>query len=370
MRRKAYFLLLFFLLIIPQTGAQRQELVNQTEVRAAIDFGSGVVKMQVAVVDKNKNRIIGKPLLSKRINLSLTEDVAANNGRISKEMEKKALSILSTFKEEAEKAARQAHFSEQRFSCIATAIFRKAENGYDVLHQIEQQLGMPFEILSQDQEGKLGFMTACVLFPTIPVNNLLAWDSGNGSFQITAKEDEHHHIYQGPLGYGTVRVILSKDVRKGPVLQADESGNPVSPDEANELIKRINELLPPLPKWLEEKLLSDKTMIGAYGDGESIFAIVANANARLKGINEPIEEALISESDIQKVLTQYQGATDAILDAEQIHRKVVTSALFLSTVMKHLKVQTIHYHRANGNTAGMLLNPTFWPIREGYPVSS
>jgi hypothetical protein len=53
---------------------------TQSTVRAAIDFGSGAVKIQMAVVDTQENRIIGKPLIAKYVPLGLTEDVATHEG--------------------------------------------------------------------------------------------------------------------------------------------------------------------------------------------------------------------------------------------------------------------------------------------------
>lgn len=49
-------------------------------------------------------------------------------------------------------------------------------------------MGIRFQILQQEEEGKLGFFTAKTLFPRISDEALLAWDSGNGSFQIAASD--------------------------------------------------------------------------------------------------------------------------------------------------------------------------------------
>lgn len=179
-------------------------------VRAAIDFGSGVVKIQMVEIDTEENRIVGESLLAKYIPLGLTEDVATHDGLISEEMKQKAISILHGFKEEALNAAAREGYSEVEFTGIATAVFRKAQNGSDLLQIFEENLGIRFQILPQEEEGKLGFLTAKALYPNTPEASLLAWDSGNGSFQMTTKEGENYQIYQGPLGHGTVRVLLSK----------------------------------------------------------------------------------------------------------------------------------------------------------------
>lgn len=334
--------------------AQDVKSVNPA-MRAAIDFGSGSVKIQMAVVDAEEGHIIGKPLIAKNVPLGLIEDVATHGGCISEEMAQKALSILHGFKEEAQMVAVREGYTSMQFKGVATAVFRKAQNGSDLLHIFEEQLGIRFQILSQDEEGKLGFLTAKAIYPEVLETSLLAWDSGNGSFQMTIKEGENYQIYQGPLGHGTVRVLLSKDIRKGPILQTHESGNPVLQEEAIELIHKINSLLPSTPDWLQEKLIAERLVIATFGDGESIFALTAQALAHLDGIKEPVQEATITFSDVQKVIDAYLEQEDEVFNAAGLHCKTLTSALHLSAVMQHFGVQQIQYKRSIGNTLGMLI---------------
>ncbi len=305
-------------------------------VRAAIDFGSGAIKIQVAVVETETSNIVGKPLLATYQPLMLTEDVANHEGHISPEMASKALEILQGFKESAQQIAgdRPVHFT-----AIATAVFRKAKNGADLLQLLEGQLGIPFQILSQEEEGKLGLMTAKALFPE--VENLVAWDSGNGSFQMTTDDA----VYLGPLGHGTVRVLLSKEVRQGAVLKAFESGNPILPDEAAQLKQKIIALLPATPEWLA----SPDRFVATFGDGESIFYLVAKACNK---------EERITQADVRNILKEFLGKDDATLSG--IHYKTVTSAILLSTIMDHFGIAEIHYKRTVGSTSGMLVSEALW----------
>lgn len=332
----------------------------QNAVRTAIDFGSGAVKIQMVEVDTEENRIVGESLLAKYVPLGLTEDVATHDGRISEEMKHKAISILHGFKEEALDAAARAGHDQIEFTGIGTAVFRKAQNGSDLLQIFEKTLGIRFQILPQDEEGKLGFLTAKALYPTTPEALLLAWDSGNGSFQITAREGENYQIYQGPLGHGTVRVLLSKEIRNGPILQTHESGNPVLKEEAAQLTQRIKEHLTSIPDWLKEKLNSDEILIATFGDGESIFALVSQALAYLDGAKEPVQQAMISFSDVQRVIDTFIEQGDEIFIAASLHCKTLTSAIHLSAVMEHFGIQVIHYKRSIGITPGMLIAPQLW----------
>lgn len=329
-------------------------------VRAAIDFGSGAVKIQMAEVNTKENRVVGESLLGKYIPLGLTEDVTTHNGFISEEMIQKTIIILKELKEEAINAATHKGYNEIQLTGIATAVFRKAHNGYDLLRMFEKELGIRFQILSQEEEGKLGFLTAKILYPEIPEELLLAWDSGNGSFQMSTNEKKNNYqIYMGPLGFGTVRVILSKEIRQGPILQPHETGNPVLKEEAVELDQRIKELLPPIPDWLQKKLNS-KNIVATFGDSESTFAIVAQAIAYLDGFEKPLQQALISFSDVQRVIEAFIEQEDDFFTATGLHCETLTSAIHLSAIMEYFGIQEIHYRWSIGNTPGMLIAPKLW----------
>lgn len=355
-----YFKFIFSLVFLCGLAAVQLPLSAQDVMRAAIDFGSGAVKIQMAVVDTQENRIVGKPFLAKYIPLALTEDVATHDGHISEDMAKKALNILRGFKEEALTIATYEGHASVYFTGVATAVFRKAQNGNELLQVFEKELGIRFQILSQGEEGELGFLTAKALHPDLLETSLLAWDSGNGSFQMTIKEDNKYMVYQGPLGHGTVRILLSKDIRNGPVLQSHESGNPVLREEATQLIQKINDLMPSIPDWLEEKLNSDKIVVTTFGDGESIFALTAQALANLNGEKRPVQQATISFSDTQRVIDTYLEQGDEVFKAAELHCKTLTSALHLSVLMQHFGIQSINYTRSIGNTPGMLLAPQLW----------
>ena len=287
----------------------------------------------------------------KYVPLNLSEDLASHEGYISIEMQQKANEILARFKEEALAASKG--YPDIEFSGIATAVFRKAENGKDLLQKIEKDLGIHFQILSQEEEGRLGFLSAKILYPEIDEEDLLVWDSGNGSFQITAKIGDTYKIYQGPLGHGTVRVLLSKEIRGGKVLEGHVSGNPVQMDETPQIARRIENLLPEIPSWLQDKLNSKKTVVATFGDGESIFALVSRALEKSNGDT-------ITRLEAKKVLGMSLDRNDDFFDSRGLHRKTGTSALLVSSIMNHFNMQTIHYKTAVGNTSGILVLPDLW----------
>jgi exopolyphosphatase/pppGpp-phosphohydrolase len=207
----------------------------------------------------------------------------------------------------------------------------------------------------------LGHLSAHALFNDVFEDDLLAWDSGNGSFQITAKTDNEYKVFEGPLGHGTVRVLLSQDIRKQAVLQQGQSGNPVSFYEAEKLKEKIHEKMPKIPFWLGQKLDLEKVVIGTFGDGESIFALVAKA---LSGNKESVEKTTITKEDVKRVIKTFIGKDDNAFDQEKIHRKTLTSAIHLQAMMEYLGVEKIEFKKAIGNTSGMIIDPELWNKKE------
>lgn len=302
--------------------------------------------MQVAKVDRDR---VLDTLLERRISLNLTEDVASHGGMISVEMQEKALKILQQLKEEAEKASG----GKLQMAGIATAVFRKAANGTDVLKLFDQRLGIHLAVLSQEEEGRLGYMTAKALYPEIPEDRLIVWDNGNGSFQITSQQG----IYQGPLGYGTVRVLLSQEIRNGPIFLPHESGNPVSWEEAALLADKIRLHLPEKPQWLAT-MLSEKAIVVTFGDGKSLFPVVAESLAIVNGKSG--YAAAISQADLQKMRDLFLEQDDDLFDAMGIYNRMSSASVFLLAMMEYLGIDAIQFKKATGNTSGILISPRFF----------
>jgi exopolyphosphatase/pppGpp-phosphohydrolase len=326
-------------------------LAAESVVRAAIDFGSGALKIQVARVDTETNRV--EPLWIEYKPVLLTEDVAVNNGSISAGMEETARQILADYKAQA-----LALSDQVQFSGIATAVFRKAHNGPQVLERLEQSLEIPFRILSQDEEGRLGFLTAQALNPEVDPKRLIAWDTGHGSFQVTAWDGENYQVYQGPMGHGTVRVWLSRDIRQGEVLKPEESGNPISLDEMVALSRHIQSHLPPVPNWLAKRLADRRTVVATFGDRESIFAVCAQSIAAHQGLEGRVPTVRVR--DLAVVIADHLDAEDEQFVAEEMHRKLPTAGCLMKTVMDHLKIRQVEYRQAMGTTSGMLIAPELW----------
>jgi len=163
---------------------------------------------------------------------------------------------------------------------IATAVFRRAGNGEAYLARANGELGMKLQIVSQQLEGQLGFLAASSGVAAHEKDSLVAWDSGGGSFQISARVDDEVRVWEGPIGDSNVTAALLGVQGKrfeGSSHGQRTSPNPVSAAEAKALMTMLDEeMLPPAPEWLRRRLASPQCRLVGFGERTSIFSLAAS----------------------------------------------------------------------------------------------
>lgn len=328
----------FTFLLLSLTKVQAAS--DETLTRAAFDLGSGKFKMVVADVTGKKVDL----KFSKMIDVKLAEDFASSpHGMLSEKIQTEALSALQVLKQDAEK------YGAQSFSGITTAIFRKAKNGAEVFERLKNESGVHLQLISQEKEGIIGFNTACVLSPDLNEEDVISWDSGNASFQITAKEDDKYLVYEGPLGSGLTAQAFLEEVRGIPYSK-DDPINPVSLSECEALCEVIKQKID-LPLWLEKKLSADKAKVVAIGDSESIFAIAS----KVAKTNE------FSRKDVRQVIEKLAGlGNNELAKFRKSPEKVMCQVVLLYAVMDKFGIENVIFKESAGSTLGLLIDPDLW----------
>ena len=114
--------------------------------RAAFDIGSGATKVEVADVKLHVG-ILPRPqkaVYSEKINILLSEDLEqSTDGSFSLSALNELDKFLKAFKVKATEAG------AEQFAGVATAAFRKAENGPEFLRKMETELGIRLRIITQ-----------------------------------------------------------------------------------------------------------------------------------------------------------------------------------------------------------------------------
>lgn len=160
-------------------------------VRAALDIGSGATKLRVAEVDLQANKI-ERVLDTQSFAVPYQEELSkSTDGNFSDDLMQKGIDALR----ESAKIA-QKHGAE-KVVAVATAAFRKAHNADDYIKRIKNETGIEVHIIEQALEGELAFKAVQSHYGVKP-SELVVWDIGGGSLQLTAtNEDGELIVYRG-----------------------------------------------------------------------------------------------------------------------------------------------------------------------------
>lgn len=307
--------------------------------RAAFDFGSGKIKLQVADVDTNNHSIV-ESIYSEAIIVPLSEDAADNTqGYFSEEIQRVAINTTQNLKQKALK------FGAVEFSGLATEAYRRAPNGQKLVSKYFSALHIPVKIISQMEEGKIAFLTLIAETP-LDSSQVISWDIGVGSFQITYFDDKKNiQVYMAPFGRITAKNAIIKFV-KGKDPSKITSPNPINNTEWKNSLDYFSNTLPQVPNSLALKLKKSNTqLIGIGAHPEKLRNL---KTYHLNDVIEIIEERLNkNDSELEKIHNSPSSA--------------VSELALVYSIMHKLNVSSLNYIRtSSGSTSGLLITEEYW----------
>jgi exopolyphosphatase / guanosine-5'-triphosphate,3'-diphosphate pyrophosphatase len=163
---------------------------------AAIDIGSNAARMQISAVLKQHDGIAFKKVEYVRFPLRLGLEVFKNQ-RISQEKEQQIFKLLNAYK-----LLMELHEVED-YMILATSAMREAQNGLEIVENVQQKLGLHIQIISGDQESEYvnkGFLRI------LDDKNYLHIDVGGGSTELTLFANKKA-IFSHSFQIGSVRLL-------------------------------------------------------------------------------------------------------------------------------------------------------------------
>lgn len=304
--------------------------------RAALDIGSGTSKITVAKVDTDKDQITDF-LYSNDADVKLKKDLTLSSSEyLSEKIQEDLLAVLQKFKQDVE------DFNPEEWIGVGTSVFRTAKNGSALIDRIKNETEITILLVPQVEEASIGFYSAVAMSKISP-EQLISWDCGSGSFQITSSVNGEQAMYNDEFGYIPALQALY-EIRKKPF--APESPNPVSKEEIIQLIEKIDELLPLAPDWVSDKT---KTVVGIGGE-TSLFSFAEKATGQTTFSKEQVLDAIYSLC----------GKTDAELGDFKNPDEVIVSLALLYSTMKHAHIDLVTNTLTNGVCEGLLVRPHYW----------
>jgi exopolyphosphatase / guanosine-5'-triphosphate,3'-diphosphate pyrophosphatase len=187
---------------------------------AAIDIGSNTTRLLVAEPVGGQLKKAMEQRAYTRINKAIRD-----SGKIPDEKAAEVAGVVAT----QVRLARE--LGAETIRAVATAAIREASNGKAVAETIGEAAGVPVEILSEDEEGRLSFIGATKTLGH-PVEGLVGVvDVGGGSTEIIL----------GSVS-GGVRQVRSWPVGSGVLADELIASDPPSPAEIRKIRDRIDDL--------------------------------------------------------------------------------------------------------------------------------
>lgn len=215
--KKKVFLAASFILVLFAAGSCSLSPKNAAfhchKNRAALDIGSGSTKLLIARVDKCQRKIL-EITSEKNFAFKFKEALHLNEGRLPEEEFMKLKNTLMGLKKET---------AGYNISGVATEVFRQARNGKTFITRLSKETGIPIKLINQEEEAHLGFWGAVAVTGKKP-SEIVVWDIGGGSMQMTTQRKDHLFTYLGKLASVSFknRVLAYQKKKRG-------SPNPIGP---------------------------------------------------------------------------------------------------------------------------------------------
>lgn len=315
---------------------------SQIVTRAAFDFGSGSVKLQVAEVDLSNNHIV-KTLYAEKIPVDLSQDLSQSiDAKFSPEIQAEAVRVMTQLKNRAEA------YQPEAYSGVATEAFRIAKNGQELIDSIREKVGIPLKIISQEEEAIVGF-AAAVSTKGIAAQDALVWDIGGGSLQIVTQVGDSYEIFKANLGKVPMKNFIISELQCKDVNQT-YSPNPISAEHGIQAIQFVKEQTGEIPAKILEKLADPKVVVLGIG-AQPKSVRYPDRGYTSDDVYAHIQRGLnLSDQDILKMF--YQDAIPAY---------VVSDLILVYGVMTTVGIENVQFvETVSGNSSGVMITPSYW----------
>lgn len=320
---------------------QTPPFISQTSVlerRASFDISSGQIKIQVSDVDCTAGKV--QVLFNDHVVLPLRDEVVKSlDGRLGDDIQTKLIQAICELIKKAEP------FHPKVTRAVATEPFRLAKNGDEVVARILQETSVPVTILSQEEEGILGFIGGVGIAGVEP-EKAVVWDFGGGSFQLTIKEGDQYFVYAKKLGKAPVKNVILQLQGK----QENESPNPISQLTVDQMVQWMEKNTQDIPESFRRKLKSPDVHVLSVGINP-LWGHERSADFDQDCVKSELQtrlnledEAIANKDSVQKPYAMYRAS----------------NLLFTYAMMKILEVDHIETVDTKGLNAGLVLSPKYW----------
>ncbi|MCF8058927.1 MAG: hypothetical protein K9K67_06510 [Bacteriovoracaceae bacterium] len=303
------------------------------KLRGGIDIGSGSTKVLVAKVNKCERKII-TVVEEKNFPFKFKEALHLNNRRLPEDLYEKIKSMILNLKQK---------FKDQeiQFSGVATEVFREADNGTSFITRLAKETKSDLRVVDQEKEAELGFWGAVAVTGKKP-EEILVWDIGGGSMQMTTMRKNHLFNYLGKLASVSLKnsiLTYQKKTRGSP--------NPIGKYTALWAKQLIHDEALKIDTVIKEDA-KNKEVIGI--GGVHFYSIKNQLNLE---DSHPYSQYQLNQQAKERVNWSDQRFSGSYKETE------ASNLLLVKSFMESLKIETVLPIKVNLAT-GILFDENLW----------
>lgn len=327
--------------------SHREAAAPYTEVRAAMDIGSGATNMKIAKVDPKTHKIISV-IFEQSIPVAYQKHLEnSTDMTFDQEVMDQGIKAIKTLKEIADQ------HQVKKVVAVATAAFRAATNAPAFVKEIEKQTGVQVKIIDQTEEGTLAFEGAIAVMPIDP-HKAIVWDIGGGSMQLTALSMSNDYIVEMgtfasiPFKNALIQEIHGKDIK------LVQTPNPVRLEDLQPAMALVKREISAPNAYIMEMIRQPGTQVLAVG------------NLFYHGVRSAAGgHDIATQADIEQGIMQLLGKTDEEIGKGSFSEVAVSNPMMVLGYMKALGIDKIQFVNVN-NADGALAYPYYW---ESHPAA-
>ncbi|MBY0529615.1 MAG: hypothetical protein K2P51_05430 [Rhabdochlamydiaceae bacterium] len=333
---------------LEQSQQLKEERSADLERRAVIDVGSGSTKFCIADVDIKTQSVV-KIILNESYAVPYQASLEASDDyTFSREVRDTGIQTFTKINALCEE------YNVQKVTAVATEAFRKSMNGESFAKEVYEKTFIPLRIITQKEEGAIAYYSAASLIKDRPQEDLIVWDIGTGSYQITMENKEGDlSVFMGNVGAVPFKnyiidVVQNQDsTSPSATLHPFTEADHIAADRYARALAR--QAFPNIKHQISEK------------DGKVVGVGRLFTNSLLPFAQDPEK---ITRADLRKFIASCYGKTKEELNNPFSEADLANATLALG-FMKALHIKEVHALSA-ATTQGMLTYAPYWEEKQVY----
>lgn len=357
---------------LPQLNFKSLDLEN---IRACVayDIGSGSTKIKGALVDI-KTSTIEAVFAEYQFPMAYSVDLSnSTSNEFSDLIMEMGITELHNHKKLVEDDFSQLNLDlALNHVGVATAAFRKAENGELFAKHIQDTLDINVSIISQDEEAELSYYGALHAHQSNctsdDMSDIIVWDIGGGSMQITYQDTGNDfHILKSDTASVGFHDLFKAQVKKADPLTA--SPNPISLYELEQGVQLAEQSLEFSKEGtykVQDKLNQGQTVLGVGSVHQ--FAVQKTINTIFE-INSNLytKDQVYQAASFLSGMTDHQIIQSLNMKDASFAKTTVTNLILTYGLMQKFNIDLVRTVNVN-NTDGLLLSMSVDPIQTEYKI--